>query len=234
MNRMARGFVIAALAAGGVVSSGVNNRAVAVFCSNCAQEVTQLMVLARDAEQVAQAIITAKANLQMIQAISINGVADIPGAMNRVRGALGSIDQQLYNLGVADAEYRRRYPDAFPDKSLPDLYGVNAEWRGYIRNAVNESWRVQNNSVANQAAIEQRTGRLVELSQSAPGATAAIQVSNQLLAQVIESLAGISNQITAHGRALETFASAMATDPDRQQAVRDELYRDWPKPNIRQ
>jgi type IV secretion system protein TrbJ len=233
MNRMARGLMIAALAAGGVVCSGVNNRAAAIVCANCAQEVTHLMVLAQEVEQVAKTIAMLEANLRMLASIGVNSVADIPGAMSRVRSALGSIDRELYDLGTSDAEYRRRYPDAFPGQPLPELYEINGQWRGYVRNAVNESWRVQNNSVANQAVIEQRTGNLVALSQSAEGQTAAIQASNQLLAQVIESLGGINGQLTSHSRAMETFIAAQVTDPERQKAERDELYRDWPKPNIR-
>jgi P-type conjugative transfer protein TrbJ len=233
MKRMARGLLIVAMATTGVVCDGASNRASVIFCANCSQEVTALVALARQAEELAQAVVTAKATLQMVATIGINGVEDVPGAMGRVRSVLGSIDRGLYDLGMSDAEYRRRYPNAFPGQQLPELFGVNDEWRGYVRNAVNESWRVQNTAVANQARIEQRTGNLVGMSQSAPGQTAAIQVTNQLLAQVIESLGGMSSQLTAHGRALETFMSAQATDPDRQQAVRDELYRDWPKPNIR-
>jgi type IV secretion system protein TrbJ len=194
-----------------------------------ATEGTQLLVLAREVEVVANTVRQLEMSARMLSGLSMNSATDVVRGMQQVRSMLGTINPAIESITASDELFRRCFPDEYAQGiSQRDLAGKIQEWRRLSEGTMQESWRVEAAAVAEQQATAQRVGDLVAASQAAPGQTAAIQAGNQLLASLSGQIAAMQSTTMAHQRAVESVMSAEANDIDRQRAIGDDLVKDSP------
>jgi P-type conjugative transfer protein TrbJ len=194
-----------------------------------AQEHTQLMVLAKEVENIVNTITQINQAYRMLSSLKINNVGDVIRAMQMARSMLGTLNPAIENITASDDLFRRCFPDGYAEGMEPrELKGKIDHWRRVSEAAIQESWRVEAAAVSEQQATAKRVGDLVAASQAAPGQTAAIQAGNQLLATLSGQMAQMQSSTIAHQRAVETAMAAEANDVDRQRALGDFLVKDSP------
>lgn len=218
---------LAALAAAAAIAGAAiaPAPALAVF----ALEPTQLLVLAKEVEQITNTIRQLEYSARMLSGLSVNNASDVIRGMQQVRSMLGTLNPAIESINGSDDLFRRCFPEEYQKGiSQRDLAGKVQEWRRVSEATMQESWRVEAAAVAEQEAAARRVGDLVAASQAAPGQTAAIQAGNQLLASLSGQLAAMQSTTMAHQRAVETVMASEASDVDRQRALGEAVTRDSP------
>lgn len=220
---MIRRAMIAAVLAGAAIAPAPARAVV------YAQEVTQLMVLAKEIESVVNTVRMLEYQARMLSSLSMNNSGDVIRGMQQVRSMLGTLNPAIESITASDDLFRRCFPEEYAAGiGQRQLAGKIQDWRRTSEGAMQESWRVEAAAVAEQEATARRVGDLVAASQAAPGQTAAIQAGNQLLASISGQMAQMQAASIAHQRAVETVMAADANDIDRQRAMGEAMVKDSP------
>lgn len=181
--RLTAASIIIALAA----SSMVPRHAQAIACSNCAQEVTQILNHGELVFQAAQSAQLVAMEVRNLQALAQNFGGDIFQSMNAVRGMLGTVQRVTYEVGQAEEAFLARYKQAFGIAGVPEgMFGESAaqvylDSRDDMSAAMQESVRIR--SMAAEAMKLQEAQELAagSASQASPGMLQAQQAGNALI-----------------------------------------------------
>lgn len=192
-----------------------------------AQESTQIMVLAKEVENIVNTIKQLEYMARSLSSLSMNDAGDIVVAMKQVRAAMGVLNPAIESITGSDALFRRCFPEEYAKgMTQRELAQKLQDWRRISEATLQESWRVEAAAVAEQEAAAHRVANLVAASQAAPGQTAAIQAGNQLIASLSGQIANMQSTTLAHQRAVESVMAAEANDVDRQRAMGDHAVSD--------
>jgi P-type conjugative transfer protein TrbJ len=173
-----------------------------------------------DLKAIQQAITQVNQGLQQIQALQAqvqNQAKMLEHLGTDVTGPLLQIDQQATSLlqhaqGVGygstnlSASLATAYPTSVQGQSLAQLSALLNSWNAASRQVLQESMQVQNQVALGQPATTAAVTGAVAASRGAPGQTAAIQSSNQLLATLSSQLTQLQTLLIAEQRQTQTLA----------------------------
>jgi P-type conjugative transfer protein TrbJ len=150
---------------------------------------------------------------------------DVTGPIAQITSQTTGILQQAQGIGYGAQnvaqQYASLYPSTMPGASLATTQASLGTWRQNNALALQQALQMQNQIAQGQPITSNQVARAVSASQGAPGQTAAIQATNQLLATVTAQLTQLQNLLITQARAEQTLAAqAQATqaaaDADRQ------------------
>jgi P-type conjugative transfer protein TrbJ len=150
---------------------------------------------------------------QMVQQVQQGQsmLSALPG--NDIVPALASLSQQsqllmgnLSNIGSLGgsltSDLNNQYPTDFSSlQGVSSILSKLAAMQTQTRSAMQQSMALQNQVTANQARIAGAANQAVIASNGAPGATAALQATNQLLGTLSQQIADLQSVLIAHMRA---------------------------------
>jgi P-type conjugative transfer protein TrbJ len=153
---------------------------------------------------------------------------DVTGPIAQITSQATGILQQAQGIGYGAQnvaqQYASLYPSTMPGASLATTQASLGTWRQNNALALQQAMQMQNQIVQGQAVTSAQVARAVSASQGAPGQTAAIQATNQLLATVTGQLSQLQNLLITQARAEQTLAAqAQAT----QAAANADRQRFW-------
>ena len=136
---------------------------------------------------------------------------DITAPVAQITGQATGILQQAQGIGYGAQnvaqQYASLYPSTMPGASLATTQASLATWRQNNALALQQAMQVQNQIAQGQAGVAAQVGGAVSASQAAPGQTAAIQATNQLLATVTGQLTQLQALLITQARAEQTLAA---------------------------
>ena len=136
---------------------------------------------------------------------------DITAPVAQITGQATGILQQAQGIGYGAQnvaqQYASLYPSTMPGASLATTQASLATWRQNNTLALQQAMQVQNQIAQGQAGVAAQVGGAVSASQAAPGQTAAIQATNQLLATVTGQLTQLQALLITQARAEQTLAA---------------------------
>ena len=136
---------------------------------------------------------------------------DITAPITAITGQATRVLQQAQGIGYgAQAiaqQYAALYPATMPGASLATTQAALATWRSNNSQALQQALQMQNLIAQGQPTTTAGVSTAVRASQAAPGQTAAIQASNQLLATVTAQLTQLQNILITQARAEQTLAA---------------------------
>lgn len=139
---------------------------------------------------------------------------DITGPIAQITGQATQLLQDAKGLGYSaqtiGEQFSRLYPTSMAGKSLEDTQTALGSWRETNAEALQQALDLQNQIARNQPATAAQVASVVGASQGAPGQTAAIQATNQLLATVSGQLTQLQNLMITQARAEQTLAAQAA------------------------
>jgi P-type conjugative transfer protein TrbJ len=150
---------------------------------------------------------------QMVQQVQQGQsmLSALPG--NDIVPALASLSQQsqllmgnLSNIGSLGGsltgDLNSQYPTDFSSlQGVTNILTKLAAMQTQTRSAMQQSMALQNQVAANQARIASAANQAVIASNGAPGATSALQATNQLLGTLSQQIADLQSVLIAHMRA---------------------------------
>lgn len=150
---------------------------------------------------------------QMVQQVQQGQsmLSALPG--NDIVPALASLNQQsqllmgnLSNIGSLGgsltSDLNNQYPTDFSNlQGVSSILSKLAAMQSQTRSAMQQSMALQNQVAANQSRIAGAANQAVIASNGAPGATAALQATNQLLGTLSQQIADLQSVLIAHMRA---------------------------------
>ena len=136
---------------------------------------------------------------------------DITAPITAITGQATQILQQAQGIGYGAQtiaqQYAALYPATMPGASLATTQAALATWRSNNSQALQQALQMQNLIAQGQPTTTSGVSAAVRASQAAPGQTAAIQASNQLLATVTAQLTQLQNILITQARAEQTLAA---------------------------
>jgi P-type conjugative transfer protein TrbJ len=159
------------------------------------------------------------AQLRHLQAAPLNTVADIQGAMARLRSVLGASDATAYEYGRAMRVYGEQYPDDMSGMSTEEIIWQTDRWRGTAHRSMEESWGIQSRAVEAQTASQARVGRQLGAVQNAPGMLAAQQGTAQLIGSLINETQAMQSVSISHFRAVEHSLAQQQAKEERAEEI---------------
>jgi P-type conjugative transfer protein TrbJ len=163
----------------------------------------------------------------MLASLNINFFPQLDATMNQLQAI---IEQPAYLAANVQAVISTDYPLNFANLSNTQMLALQQQWQQNQRSALVENRQIQNQIVAQMPATSSQVGQLVVASNSAPGATSALQAGNQIVAtlagqlQELEALEASNQRTTAQKQAMDQSQRAYA---DQQRAA---VMRDWNTP----
>ena len=137
--------------------------------------------------------------------------ADITGPVAQITSQATGILQQAQGIGYGAQnvvqQYASLYPSTLPGASLATTQASLATWRQNNALALQQAMQVQNSIAQGHPAVTAQVASAVSASQAAPGQTAAIQATNQLLATVTGQLTQLQALLITQARAEQTLAA---------------------------
>ena len=191
-------------------------------------------IYAKNIQQVAEAyqqITLLQQQLQqeqlMLESLSYSILPQLTAFENQLAAIA---DQAIYQQQNIQADMTAAYPLNFANLSGSQVLALQQQWQVKQRNTLIENRRIQDQVVQQLPATTSQVGQLVAVSNSAPGATAALQAGNQMVAtlagqmQELEVLEAGNQRTLVQKLAIRQSQSAYA---DQQgQAV----MSDWNRP----
>jgi len=150
---------------------------------------------------------------------------DVTAPITQITGQATQILSQAQGIGYGASniaqQYAALYPTTMPGASLAATQASLATWRQNNGLALQTALQIQNQVAQGQSTTTVQVGKAVAASQAAPGQTAAIQATNQLLATVTAQLTQLQSLLITQARAEQTIAAQTqaaqaAADADRQ------------------
>ena len=187
-------------------------------------------IYAKNIQQVAQAYqeitLLQQQLLQeeaMLASLNISILPQLTAAENQLAAIA---NQPIYQVQNVQAAVDTAYPLNFANLSGSQVLALQQQWQQSQRNALIENRQVQNQVVQQMPAMTSQVGQLVTASNTAPGATAAIQAGNQIVAtlanqmQQLEVLEAGDQRTRAQKLAIRQSQAAYA-DQQRQAVMSD-------------
>ena len=163
----------------------------------------------------------------MLASITIDLFPQLNASMNQLQAI---IEQPASLAANVQAVISTDYPLNFANLSNTQMPALQQQWQQNQRSALVENRQIQNQIVAQMPATSSQVGQLVAVSNSAPGATSALQAGNQIVAtlagqlQELEALEAGNQRTSVQKQAIYQSQSAFA---DQQRA---EVMSDWNTP----
>jgi P-type conjugative transfer protein TrbJ len=163
----------------------------------------------------------------MLASINIDLFPQLNASMNQLQAI---IEQPVYLAANLQAVISTGYPLNFANLSNTQVFSLQQQWQQSQRSALVENRQIQNQIVARMSATSSQVGQLVAASNSAPGATSALQAGNQIIAtlagelQELEALEASNQRTSMQQQAISQSQRAYA---DQQRAA---VMRDWNTP----
>jgi P-type conjugative transfer protein TrbJ len=136
---------------------------------------------------------------------------DVTGPIAQITGQATQILQQAQGIGYGAQnvaqQYAVLYPTTMPGASLATTQASLGTWRQNNALSLQQALQMQNQIAQGQPITSAQVASAVSASQGAPGQTAAIQASNQLLATVSAQLTQLQNLLITQARAEQTLAA---------------------------
>ena len=187
-------------------------------------------IYAKNIQQVAQAyqeISVLQQQLQqeeaMLASLNINILPQLTAAENQLAAIA---DQPVYQVQNVQAAVDTAYPLNFANLSSGQVLALQQQWQQSQRDTLVENRQVQDQVVQQMPATTSQVGQLVTASNSAPGATAAVQAGNQIVAtlasqmQQLEVLEASDQRTLVQKQAIRQSQAAYA-DQQRQAVMSD-------------
>ncbi len=194
--------------------------------TNYAQNVLQA---ARALQQVNQQVTQLQNEAQMLvnqarnlTSLPYSAMQQLQQSVQRTQDLLGEAQNIAFNVEEIDRAFETTYGKvtlSATDRQLVD--GARERWSNTV-GALQDAMRVQASVTGNIETTRSQMQTLVEASQAAPGALAAIQAGNQLVALQAQQLADMTALLAANGRAeaLRAAEQATAVEQGREQRRR--------------
>jgi P-type conjugative transfer protein TrbJ len=174
-----------------------------------------------DPAAIVQAIKQVQQQLQQIQQLQAqltNEAAmlqklgtDVTNPLQTISSQATQLLQQAQGIGYngqnVAQQYGQVYPASMQGMSFTQIAQALATWQTASRQTLQEAMATQSQIVQAQPATATAVKGAVAASQGAPGQTAAIQATNQLLAALSTQLTQLQNLLITEGRAAQTAAS---------------------------
>jgi len=163
----------------------------------------------------------------MLASINIDLFPQLNASMNQLQAI---IEQPVYLAANLQAVISTGYPLKFGNLSNTQVFSLQQQWQRSQRSALVENRQIQNQIVTRMPATSSQVGQLVAASNSAPGATSALQAGNQIIAtlagelQELEALEASNQRTSMQQQAISQSQRAYA---DQQRAA---VMRDWNTP----
>lgn len=221
---LARSLVLAGAVAGGFFATGIGTAAAVVY----ATEVTQILNGLRLLEQIKNEIemIENDARMlendaRMLQGIGSNNTNGLTSLLNRIAGLFEQTEGIGYqSVDLADV-FSEKYPQLYNDPSFAELEAKKREWLAEQQSKTREAMQMQSQIKQNMGQTNAAVAATVRASQAAPGQTAAIQASNQLLAVLSSQVQELQAVLIAQSRAVNTFQADEAAEIARADALNE-------------
>ena len=191
-------------------------------------------IYAKNIQQVAQAyqeISVLQQQLQqeeaMLASLNINILPQLTAAENQLAAIA---DQSIYQEQNVQAAVDTAYPLNFANMSTSEVLALQQQWQQSQRDTLVENRQVQDQVVQQMPATTSQVCQLVTASNSAPGATAAVQAGNQIVAtlanqmQQLEVLQATDQRTLVQKQAIRQSQAAYAD------AQRQAVMSDWNTP----
>lgn len=204
-NRSTRTVVLAALALVPLAfASSAHAQWIVEDPTNAVLQIEQLLREAQEIDNQIQQIQNQVQSLQneskMLQHLNVSNAQQALDAMEQIQQTLRQFCIELQSQGASDRiGFESGYNCGLIAEQLRALFPAAPDWHSQSEEQINqfpEQWvsqqrataakavQVQDASVANMDATQQRMGELASASRSAPGQTAATQVTNEMLVTV--------------------------------------------------
>lgn len=227
-NRRLFTFSIFAVGAAAVAPQTAHAQFAVFDSSNLAQT---LITAGNSVKQVEAAL----TQIQQLQGQLSNQVlmlkqigTDITGPIAQIAGQATQILDQAKGIGYRAQDMAQQfaslYPKDFTGASLVDTQKALSDWRGYNDQALQDAMATQNRIAQDQPELASQVKQAIQASQSAPGQTAAIQATNQLLATVSAQLTQLQNILITQARAQQTLVAQMQASQAAAQADSDRFW----------
>ena len=208
-NRLSRALVVTTLALFPLIFvSTARAQWVVEDPTNAVLQIQQLIREAQEIDNQIQQIQNQVQSLQneskMLQHLSVSNAQQALDAMEQIQQALRQFCIELqvqgasdhigfesgYNCGLIAQQLRALFPSAEDWHAQPDpqIHQFPDQWASQARASAAKAVQVQDASVANMDATQERMNELASASRSAPGQTAATQVTNEMLVTVSAQL----------------------------------------------
>lgn len=185
------------------------------FGANVEQVLHHLEVIARLDEQI-------RNQFRMLENWRFSLLDELLGSMLAIRGPLDS---------AGSLDLARRYPivpRVYAQRDTEAMRQLKRQWLEAQRRELAHAQALQNQVVAEMPRTQSRVAQYVERSNSAPGQTAAIQASNEVLATLAGQLQTLQAMEISQTRIeLEDEAHRQAQAAFQRQR-RAAMMRDWP------
>ena len=137
--------------------------------------------------------------------------SDFTAPVMAIEGQATQILQQAQGIGYGAQnvaqQFTALYPSGMPGANLATTQASIAQWRQQNSLAVQQALQVQNQIAQSQATTTAQVKGTVAASQAAPGQTAAVQATNQLLATATAQLTQLQNLLITQARAEQLIAA---------------------------
>jgi P-type conjugative transfer protein TrbJ len=163
----------------------------------------------------------------MLASLNINLFPQLSYSMNQLQAI---IEQPAYLAANVQAVISADYPLEYASLSNTQVMALQQQWQKSQRSALVENRQIQNQIVAQMPATSSQVGQLVAASNSAPGATSALQAGNQIVAtlagqlQQLEALEASNQRTSVQKQAIDQSQRAYAV---QQRAA---VMSDWNTP----
>ena len=194
---------------------------------------------AQAVEQVANQIETInriqlqlEAQLRALESWEFTRIDDIRRAMYSAQNILRTANDayEWLDAGPRLDDIFPTTPDRWEGITQDDFRGMRQDWVDAQRESVTGGWTLQNTVLDEMESTGDRVGQYIGKSNAAPGPTAAVQASNELLATVTGQLQQLQSLQISHQRlTLEEVAQEQAEDAFAEQR-REAVMSDWAAP----
>jgi type IV secretion system protein TrbJ len=165
--------------------------------------------VAQGVQQLQQLQSQLQAEQSMLQSLGSDATS---GTLASINSAAQQILQGAGGIGFTSANAGDAFASLYPTTAAVagfdagQLKSALATWQANNTSALQTAIQVQGHVASNQAATASAVQNAVDASNSAPGETAAIQATNQLLAAVATQLSQLQAILITQGQAQATLA----------------------------
>lgn len=246
-NRLTRMFCLAALVMIPLAfTSSAHAQWIVEDPTNAVLQIQQLLREAQEIDNQIQQIQNQVQSLQneskMLQHLNVSNAQQALNAMEQIQQTLRQFCIELqsqgasdrigfesgYNCGLIAEQLRALFPAAEDWRAQPDpqINQFPDQWASQQRASAAKAVQVQDASVANMDATQQRMSELASASRSAPGQTAATQVTNEMLVTVSGQLRDQQTVELANQRAAALQQAQEAAEYERNKELVARATRD--------
>lgn len=169
-----------------------------------ATEVTQLLNHAELVAQLEQQIQMVEQGLSMLEKLNINNAAEVLVAGSGLQGVLWKAESIITKVGNIAHRIESLYPDDFSGEgAMATLLNAARRQRVVQRENLMVAAEIQAKLFEAMEKAEARDSRTMDASAAAPGVTAAVQATNQLLGGLNSDIRGLQLATITHHRTVE-------------------------------